>query len=182
MLQDSNTIQHAHCHQTWGMPGKALFSSHCSNTIHEIDHCTAFGPCSARHMTPTSFLSTQERTQYSMRIAIKHGACQERHCSAAIAGMGEGAWVTATALEPGLAAPQQENTSQHASSAKALAIRHKVCEEWHYSAAPAEDNTSLHLALNAEPQPWILNPALPMWLLKMCNPGPTAIGVTSYLY
>ena len=24
--------------------------------IHEIDYCTAFGPCSTRHMTPTSLL------------------------------------------------------------------------------------------------------------------------------
>ena len=22
--------------------------------VYEIDHCTAFGPCSTRHMTPTS--------------------------------------------------------------------------------------------------------------------------------
>ena len=33
------------------------------DTLDEIDHCTAFGPCSTRHMTPTSLLVCVQRNR-----------------------------------------------------------------------------------------------------------------------
>jgi len=37
---------------------------HILPLIYGIDHCTACGPCSTRHMTPTSLLVCVERTRY----------------------------------------------------------------------------------------------------------------------
>ena len=44
-------------------------ASSAAARVYDIDHCTAFGPCSTRHMTPTSLLVCVENVQQDCSTA-----------------------------------------------------------------------------------------------------------------
>ena len=69
MLWTATHIQHGVCHHACCMHGRQvqvvrLMQSSDGGWLYEVGDCTAFGPCSARHIIPTSLLVCVVRDRY----------------------------------------------------------------------------------------------------------------------